>query len=148
MTRTIVLVPLLTLALTWGTAAQAGASGTSDVGSRARAFVAMTHERFMAQAASVSAPFDWATDGCTATPASWAATFRPACVQHDFGYRNLGYGLRLSRLEATRRWIDERFLDEMRRICDAGRRGLRRVACRTRATLMWAAVRVANRPWT
>ena len=60
-------------------------------------------------------PFDWSTDGCTGI----GETFAPACVQHDFGYRNYGNhgALKLSPTEETRAWIDERFWHEMRRMC-------------------------------
>ncbi|MDQ3790293.1 MAG: phospholipase [Actinomycetota bacterium] len=61
------------------------------------------------------APFDWSTDGCTGIGESFA----PACVQHDFGYRNYGNqgALKLSPTEETRAWLDERFWHEMRRLC-------------------------------
>lgn len=37
-------------------------------------------------------PFNWTTDGCSVPGGSlpYRKVFRPACVQHDFGYRNYG----------------------------------------------------------
>ena len=69
--------------------------------------------------------FDWSTDGCSHTPAVLAARFAGPCRQHDFAYRNLGRGLRLGSDETTRRWVDARFLEELRRRCAEGFRGLR-----------------------
>ncbi|MGW8376836.1 phospholipase A2 [Streptomyces sp. ODS28] len=68
------------------------------------------------------APFNWTNDGCSVptgyTP--YRKVFEPACVQHDFGYRNYGalHELRLSPTRETRRWIDGRFRTEMRHICE------------------------------
>jgi hypothetical protein len=66
-------------------------------------------------------PFDWGTDGCSVpvgTP--YSGVFRPACVQHDFGYRNYGARgkLKLAPTRKTKSWIDGRFRTEMQRICD------------------------------
>lgn len=62
-------------------------------------------------------PFDWSNNGCSG-PANPA--FTPACVQHDFGYRNYGargdLGFAVTR--DTKDWIDLRFRDEMYRICE------------------------------
>jgi hypothetical protein len=71
-------------------------------------------------------PFDWSNDGCS-TPWSpgtpilgdFNDDFFRACIQHDFGYANYGVGgLALSPNENTRGWIDDRLLEEMRRICN------------------------------
>ncbi|GGU48960.1 phospholipase A2 [Streptomyces lavendofoliae] len=66
-------------------------------------------------------PFDWTTDGCSVPVgfAPYSQVFRPACVQHDFGYRNYGanHELRLSPTRETKNWIDSRFRTEMERIC-------------------------------
>ncbi|MEV6548584.1 phospholipase A2 [Streptomyces sp. NPDC051597] len=64
-------------------------------------------------------PFDWRTDGCSPpTPRLWAQVFHDACVIHDFGYRNYGgQGLRLDPTEGRRRHVDDRFYEEMLRIC-------------------------------
>jgi hypothetical protein len=67
-----------------------------------------------------SAPFDWTTDGCSsplpATPL--AEVFRPACAQHDFGYRNYGArGVVRSATREVKDWIDTRFDAELGRIC-------------------------------
>lgn len=67
-------------------------------------------------------PFNWTNDGCSVPTgyAPYSEVFRPACVQHDFGYRNYGAhdALKLSPTRATKDWIDGRFRTEMRRICD------------------------------
>lgn len=65
--------------------------------------------------------FNWTDDGCSP---SWVPKpiyrnlFDGPCKQHDFGYRNFGNGLQLGRNDETRAWIDERFLTEMRRLCN------------------------------
>lgn len=66
-------------------------------------------------------PFNWSTDGCSVPTgyAPYSEVFRPACVQHDFGYRNYGahHELRLSPTRETKNWIDKRFRTEMERVC-------------------------------
>lgn len=113
---------------------------------RALALVAAPHEAFLA--APRSAPFDWSSDGCSRTPAPWARIFDGPCRQHDFGYRNLGRGLRLQRTEATRRWVDERLLAESRRLCAARPGGaVARALCDARARAMHTAVRLLHPRW-
>ncbi|GAA3106658.1 phospholipase A2 [Streptomyces rectiviolaceus] len=67
-------------------------------------------------------PFNWTNDGCSVPTgyAPYVEVFRPACVLHDFGYRNYGarHELKLDPTRATKNWIDGRFRTEMRRICD------------------------------
>lgn len=85
---------------------------------RARAIMELGYEQFAEVVRS--APFDWSTDGCSSPVVAdpYPKTFGPACKIHDFGYRNFGgHGLRLSADESTRKWIDDRFMDEMNRIC-------------------------------
>ena len=93
-------------------------------------------------------PFNWASDGCSWTPPDWAQLFRPACLLHDFGYRNFGNGLRLQRTEARRAWIDGRFYTEMKRICNdkysAWWRVANDAACHSEAWTMYKVVRVAS----
>ena len=93
--------------------------------------------------------FDWTTDSCSPpTPASWRRLFDPACQQHDFGYRNFGKGLTLGRDENTRRRIDDRFLAEMKSICNYRFSDWTQYAnlqaCFKEADSMHAAVRIAN----
>jgi len=60
---------------------------------------------------------DYSTDECTAPIVGNSGStydFTEACLRHDFGYRNLG---RLGLLDARRRWVDERFLADMRGHC-------------------------------
>lgn len=114
---------------------------------RARQLVAMDHHAFLAVKATAEPPFDWSTDGCTSTPASWAVTFDGPCQQHDFGYRNLGHGLRLWATRTARTWVDGRFLTELRRVCAERFAGRARDRCRVRARAMHLAVRLFNPPW-
>jgi hypothetical protein len=110
----------------------------------------LTYGQFTSLRNSPTRPgaFDWSSDGCSGphtNPIDWLKPFyamhNAPCLQHDFGYRNFGNGLRLERTEDRRAWIDGRFLTEMRRNCDdhwwyAG--------CGTAANAFYAAVRVAN----
>lgn len=109
--------------------------------------VAIDYHAFLLVKAKAPPPFDWSTDGCTKTPRAWALTFSEPCEQHDFGYRNLGRGLRLQRTEDTRLWVDRRLLTETRRVCAERRRGARRTLCDGRARAIYAAVRWFNAPW-
>lgn len=93
--------------------------------------------------------FDWTTDSCSPpTPASWRNLFDPACQLHDFGYRNFGKGLTLGRNETTRRWIDDRFVVEMKGICNYRFSDWTQYAnlqaCFKEADAMYAAVRTAS----
>jgi len=109
---------------------------------------AVDYHAFLAAKAAAPPPFDWTTDGCTATPPAWAATFDEPCQQHDFGYRNLGHGLRLRPTEAARLVVDRRLLAELRRVCAERFASLAALRCRMRARAMFAAVRVFNPPWS
>ncbi len=88
------------------------------------------------------APFDWSTDGCTAAGPSINAMFFPACAQHDFGYRNFGMkgALKLDPSPERRAWIDARFLDEMRRICQDDQGGS--TSCLNSANTLYQGVRL------
>ena len=94
------------------------------------------------------APFDWSSDGCSWTPPAWANLFTPACLLHDFGYRNFGNGLRLQRTEDRRAWIDGRFYTEMKRICNDKYSAwwylANDAACHSEADAMYHVVRVAS----
>ena len=83
----------------------------------AERLVALPYTVFAREAQQRRSPFDWSTDGCSRTPRALARRFAGPCRQHDFAYRNLGRGLRLDASDATRRWVDDRFLDELRRRC-------------------------------
>lgn len=113
---------------------------------RADFLMNQTYRQFPAYAQRREAPFDWTADGCTATPWPWSKVFRAACVIHDFGYRNYGnHGttrLHLDPTENRRKWIDERLLQEMQRICNDGRLGL---PCKSAATTIYGAVRAYGR---
>jgi hypothetical protein len=92
--------------------------------------------------------FDWDSDSCSWTPSSWKKLFDPACQQHDFGYRNFGNGLTLGRDENTRKWIDDRFVTEMKAICNYRFSDWTQYAnlqaCFKEADVMYRAVRTFN----
>lgn len=89
--------------------------------------------------------FNWTTDGCSPpTPDTWKAIFDGPCQQHDFGYRNFGKGLQLERNNTRLEFIDNRFHDEMRRICSTWERRLERGTCLTFAWGMYKTVSGAN----
>ena len=140
---------LLSLILLAGMAtAAAPARAASGLAARATQLVAMDHHAFLLEKAAAPPPFDWSTDGCTSTPPTWAVTFDGPCQQHDFGYRNLGRGLRLRVTNAARSWVDGRFLTELRRVCRERFAGRHATRCRVRARAMHAAVRLFNPPWS
>ncbi len=146
--RRLALLLLASAVITLAALAVAATSGAATPRERALELVAMTHESFAAIARGRPAPFDWSTDGCSRTPHSWARRFEGPCRQHDFGYRNIGRGLRLWRSEVARLWIDGRFLTELRRVCAARFTGVPLTSCRAQAGAMHIAVRVFNAPWS
>jgi hypothetical protein len=107
---------------------------------------------FLATKVSRPAPYDWTSelDDGEATACSapdgvnvvFGPMFSPACERHDFGYRN--YGKRwMDPTDWRRLQVDERFLHDMRGICDrefAASGGLR-ASCRTQATSFYQAVK-------
>lgn len=124
-----------------------GAHALTPLASEATRLVRIDHHAFLDESALAPAPFDWSTDGCSSTPASWAGFFDAPCRQHDFGYRNLGRGLALRPTERVRRWVDGRFLTELRRACAEDTQGLALTRCRMRARAMHTAVRLFNTDW-
>lgn len=123
----------------------------ADTRRQADAIMNMDYRTFIEHKRKHAAPpFNWSSDGCSGpTPPAQRRLFNGPCQQHDFGYRNYGNGLRLSSNEATRRWIDDRFLFEMRRLCNNNfsrwyQRANRR-SCLNEARMMWAAVRHGGR---
>lgn len=97
-------------------------------------------------------PFNWSDDGCSGPAGikkAYRRLFNRPCQQHDFGYRNYGQpdGLRLGRNEDVRNWIDNRLLQEMRRLCTTnwGRLNPKRHTCLTTAGAVWTAVRHGGR---
>jgi hypothetical protein len=117
----------------------AAADPALDVREEADRIMNLTAERFAAH--PHVAPFDWSTDGCTASLPGYGETFRQPCMQHDFGYRNYGGRgeLKLDPTERTRAWIDQRFLEEMNRVCDRPATPDKR-DCKDNATAMWVGV--------
>ena len=129
-------------------AAAPGALASTPLERQAAHLGAVDHHAFLLAKADAAPPFDWSTDGCTATPPAWATAFDGPCQQHDFGYRNLGHGLRLRPTEAARLTVDRRLLTEVRRVCGELYAGLAALRCRVRARAMYAAVRLFNPPWS
>ena len=96
-----------------------------------------------------TAPFNWTNDGCSVPTgyAPYSKVFRPACVLHDFGYRNYGakHELKLDPTLRTKNWIDGRFRTEMRRICDDRyRTPLAHLTCTNAAQAYYLAVQVGG----
>lgn len=94
--------------------------------------------------------YDWGRDGCSAP--GWVSAifgdantrFRPACNQHDFGYRNyrkFGMANEWNRLK-----IDSKFYSNMLSICSANYAWYNplRYACNKSAETYYNAVRVAG----
>lgn len=124
------------------------AHALTPLASEATRLVRIDHHSFLAEKALAPPPFDWSTDGCSSTPASWAVFFDAPCQQHDFAYRNLGRGLALRPTERVRTWVDARFLTELRRVCTERTRSLALGRCRLRARAMHTAVRLFNEAWS
>lgn len=141
--RAALTVSVFTLAAT----GPAAAASTSPEATAIR-LLSVDHRAFLATKALAPPPFDWSTDGCTRAPAAWARTFDEPCQQHDFGYRNLGRGLRLRATEGARAWVDRRLLVELRRVCAERFARVARTRCRIQARAMYAAVRLFNPQWS
>jgi len=139
-------LPLLLTLAVLVSAPAASASGTLE--GQAAHLGAIDYHAFLAAKDTAAPPFDWSTDGCTKTPQAWAVTFDGPCQQHDFGYRNLGHGLRLRPTEAARLVVDRRLLTELRRVCAERFAALEALRCRIRARAMYTAVRLLNLPWS
>ncbi|GGJ29835.1 phospholipase A2 [Deinococcus roseus] len=94
--------------------------------------------------------YDWNRDGCSAP--SWVSAifgnansrFRPACNQHDFGYRN--YKKFHMANEWNRLKIDSKFYSNMLSICSSNYSWYNplRYACNKSAETYYNAVRVAG----
>ncbi len=143
--RAVLLLLFVTVALLPGASP---ASAAAPLVAEAVHLITIDHHEFLIAKTAAVEPFDWSTDGCTHTPASWAVTFDGPCQQHDFGYRNLGHGLRLRPTQAARAWVDRRLLAELRRVCSERFAGLAATRCRGRARAMYTAVRLFNPPWS
>lgn len=101
------------------TPAQADDVGSKDLVDDASAIMELTYAEFAE--APHDPPFDWSSDGCSSPLPSdpFRETFRPACDQHDFGYRNFGNTgeLKLDPTKDRKKAIDQHFREEMERIC-------------------------------
>ncbi len=118
--RPWVVAVLLVALAAWAPPAVANAEDRTWLDGQARAVMSMSYTDFITFKASDRArglPFDYSSDGCTSTPGGLKQIFDQPCQFHDFGYRNFGNGLRLGRDDTTRRWIDDRFFEEMKRLC-------------------------------
>jgi len=90
----------------------------------------------------------------THTPAPQNLVFNRPCQLHDFGYSNVGSGLLAKTTyhsAKNRKFVDQRFKDEMYAICKDPRAflvvGGDYLKCRAVAYGMWKAVRTANPEW-
>lgn len=130
----------LTAALVTGPATAPAEAAT--VKQRAVSIMNLTYKKF-AQAPREK-PFEWSTDGCSSP--IYDRDMIPACVQHDFGYRNFGnhYALKLEVTRARKDWIDKRFQTEMHRICDHKytRGSSNHDVCGRNADIMYTAVQL------
>jgi Prokaryotic phospholipase A2 len=129
-------------------AAAPAASASTLLERQAAHLGAVDYHAFLLEKEAAPPPFDWSTDGCTKTPPAWGVTFDGPCQQHDFGYRNMGHGLRLRPTEVARLMIDRRLLTELRRVCAERFAALEALRCRVRARAMYTAVRLFNPPWS
>jgi hypothetical protein len=98
-----------------------------------------------------SAIFDWSSDGCTSfipVPGRFLQArfkmFAPACVRHDWGYRNFGsVNIRgFDANEERRRAVDERMRSDMFEICE--REEPDSMRCRIDAMLVHRGVRLGG----
>lgn len=129
---------------------------TAELRTEADRFMNMDYPTFLATKRNAPNPaFDWTDNGCSGPPIVrevYRDLFNGPCEQHDFGYRNYGSdnkGLQLSPIEDTRNWIDGRFLEEMKRMCDnnftdwweSSKKG----QCLNEANAVWGVVRHKGR---
>ncbi|MGX6600977.1 phospholipase [Micromonosporaceae bacterium Da 78-11] len=83
--------------------------------------------------------FDWSTDHCSHGPERPAGfDFRPACVRHDFGYRNYRAA---GTFAANKNRLDRAFYTDLRRRCHTYRPLLRPLC----AALAWTYYRAASK---
>jgi hypothetical protein len=126
------------------------ARATADTKSRAIEIMNLSYGAFLTTKRRHEAPFNWSSDGCSFTPTLWALEQNGPCQLHDFGYANfgryadVGMGLGLDPTESRRAWIDQRFLDEMRRNC---RQHWWYSSCPGGIEVMYRAVRIAGGRW-
>ena len=105
---------------------------------------------------SLDLRFNWSSDDCSVPKAVkfvvpetgiGSLVFSNQCKQHDFGWRNYGNGLRLSRTASTKLSIDSHFGGLMRDRCGAWwiRASGQQAPCKTTAAAFQVAVTIA--PW-
>ena len=70
--------------------------------------------RSAGQRDAVDATFDWSSDGCSAGPARtlFDEDLRPACIRHDFAYRNFGQ-LGLDATDEVRGRVDDQLVADI-----------------------------------
>jgi hypothetical protein len=143
---------MLAVGIAIGVIAATTASGARlDLRAQADAIMSKDYKSFIAYKSNTAtrpAAFDWSDDGCSGPPGiknAYRSLFDKPCQIHDFGYRNYGNWLRLSRNENTRSWIDDRFESEMVRLCNntftKWWQKANKVACVEEAGVMWSVVR-------
>ncbi|MGW6458302.1 phospholipase A2 [Streptomyces sp. NPDC055078] len=121
-------------------------AGRASLKRKADRIMNLTYQQF-ARTKRVK-PFNWTSDGCS-TPKKnfpYRGRFKKACNQHDFGYRNYGAKgkLELSPTKATRKKIDAKFLNEMKRTCADVYKGGARTKCKVAAVGYHRVVRIVS----
>ncbi|RYO85632.1 hypothetical protein DL762_002190 [Monosporascus cannonballus] len=101
-----------------------------------RLLFSVSLSEFLAARDARSPPgLDWSSDGCTSSPDNpFGFDFEPACLRHDFGYRN--YKAQ-GRFEAGKAAIDRKFRADLYSQCAA--EGARAV-CEATAEVYYRAV--------
>lgn len=121
------------------TGERAASSGTvPSLKARADAYMNGTLSEFLTAKELAEPPFEWSDDGCSVVDPD--LIFRRPCLRHDFGYRNYGQGLNLSRTEDTRHWIDDILLQDWYDVCREDQ-SPSRFGCFVQAWLMHQIVR-------
>jgi hypothetical protein len=85
---------------------------------------------------------EWSNDLCsgpTFVDYFWEDNFEPACIRHDFGYRNFGSTKALNKTGDQKTVIDDQFLEDMNRAC-RGMARIPRYSCQTSAALWYEGV--------
>ncbi|MBS44049.1 MAG: hypothetical protein CMH83_12980 [Nocardioides sp.] len=117
----------------------------SDLKSKVDAYRTMSMKKFLQAKKNKPAPFNWSDNGCTNSPDKPGGfNFLPACKRHDFGYANYGHGsVKAAPTDAVRKLVDDRFLADMRRVCNKYS-GESYTKCQGYATAYHQAVRKAG----
>lgn len=155
MRRLAIMLVVVTICLTTAPPATAGwHTASGDVAYVHRLLDGTSLSGFLRTANSAGRDpwYDWATDWCSAPlvgSTGRSFDFRASCRRHDFGYRNLNRIENRYRVDAwnatSRKWVDGRFLADMKAHC-AGRSVLLRPTCYNWAYTFYWAVRLRGGP--